>query len=62
MKVRSTSGDSLRITTRELGPFLAPPARLERPLGVEPAAGMMVGEATTRVGGRCWSRRVVGRD
>lgn len=31
------SGDSFRVTTRELGGFLEP---LERPLGVEPA-GMM---------------------
>lgn len=33
----SMSGDSFRVTTRELGGFFEP---LERPLGVEPA-GMM---------------------
>lgn len=38
MKDCSMSGDSLRVTIRELGVFLEP---LERPLGVEPAAGMM---------------------
>jgi hypothetical protein len=41
MKVCRTSGDSLRVTTKELCVFLEP---LERPLGVEPPAGMMMEE------------------
>ena len=38
---RSTSDDSLRVTTRELVAFLEALARLARPLVVEPAPGIV---------------------
>ena len=64
----SMSGDSFRVTTRELGGFLEP---LERPLGVEPA-GMMAerrgarlalkGESQSRKGLRMVRRKGGDRD
>jgi hypothetical protein len=47
---RNALGASLRVTTSVVGAFLAAPARLERPLGVEPAGMVDVKKVTTDEG------------